>query len=169
MRLAKKTTCRRKNGISLKDDISHVTSKKGHSRANGRERKRMDEKNNSEIYAVDFDGTLHNGKWPGIGEPNAELINFLNRVQAAGDKVIMWTCREGKMLKKAVKWCKKQGIIFDEVNKNDKSNIKKFGSDSRKIFAHHYIDDRNLEIGRIVKNNKTNECKMWNGPWSSFV
>lgn len=104
----------------------------------------------SEIYAVDFDGTLHNGKYPEIGEPNEELIEFLKRTQAAGDKVILWSCRCGKKLKKAVKWCEKQGLVFDVINKNTKENIKKFKTDSRKIFANYYVDDRNLKIEEIT-------------------
>ena len=29
------------------------------------------------IYAVDFDGTLCESKWPGIGAPNKKLIQHL--------------------------------------------------------------------------------------------
>ena len=36
-------------------------------------------KNN--IIAVDFDGTLCENKYPEIGEPNMELINFLMNCQ----------------------------------------------------------------------------------------
>ena len=31
----------------------------------------------SRIIAVDFDGTLCNANWPGVGEPNTKLINDL--------------------------------------------------------------------------------------------
>lgn len=106
-----------------------------------------------EIYAVDFDGTLHLGKWPDIGVPNLELIEFLKRTQAAGDKVILWTCRADERLGAAVAWCEEQGLVFDAINKNLKENIEYWGNDSRKVYAHYYIDDRNLNIEQIVKDD----------------
>ena len=58
-----------------------------------------------EVYAVDFDGTLNiNAKYPELGEPNKRLFDLLIARRAAGDKVILWTCREGERLKSAVKF-----------------------------------------------------------------
>ena len=94
------------------------------------------------VIAVDFDGTLCTRNWPGIGEPNTELIKQLAEEQEAGAELILYTCREGKMLKQAVKWCREQGLIFDEVNRNTRERIKAYKSDSRKISADVYIDDR---------------------------
>ena len=49
----------------------------------------------AEIYAVDFDRTLNLADtYPELGEPNAELIEFLKERRAAGDKIILWTCRK---------------------------------------------------------------------------
>lgn len=94
------------------------------------------------IIAVDFDGTLCKDAWPGIGEPNWSLICFLQDSQLEGAKVILWTCRDGVMLDNAIEWCKNQGLYFDAVNDNLPESIKKFGSNSRKIFADVYIDDK---------------------------
>ncbi len=104
----------------------------------------------SESYAVDFDGTLSLGKWPEIGEPNIELFEFLKRQQLAGDKVILWTCREGELLQAAVEWCEEQGLVFDAVNDHLKENKEKFENSTRKVFASYYIDDRNLELSKIA-------------------
>ena len=98
---------------------------------------------NSKIIAVDFDGTLCENKWPEIGAPNKRLIAYLIKRQKNGDKLILWTCRVDDMLQKAVKWSEERGLIFDAVNKNLPEIIKSFGSDTRKIFANEYIDDRN--------------------------
>lgn len=38
------------------------------------------------IYAVDFDGTLCESKWPGIGAPNKKLIQHLVQRRAEGSK-----------------------------------------------------------------------------------
>lgn len=97
----------------------------------------------NKIIAVDFDGTLCENKWPEIGEANKEIITYLKDRQANGDKLILWTCRVDDMLKNAVDWSAEQGLIFDAVNENLSEIIASFGTDTRKIFANEYIDDRN--------------------------
>ena len=92
--------------------------------------------------AVDFDGTLCTNKWPGIGEPNTALIGQLIEEQKNGAAIVLFTCRNKKGLREAVNWCKKQGLIFDEVNKNTRERIKLYKEDGRKISADIYIDDR---------------------------
>lgn len=100
---------------------------------------------NEQIIAVDFDGTLCKNKWPEIGEPNTELIGYLIMMQkTVGAKIILWTCRVGEMLDKAIEWCSEHGLEFDAVNENIPHIIERFGSDTRKIFANMYIDDRNF-------------------------
>lgn len=71
---------------------------------------------NSKIIAVDFDGTLCENKWPEIGEANEDMIYYLRKRQAEGDKLILWTCRVGDMLRKAINWCYNYGLIFSTVN-----------------------------------------------------
>ena len=95
------------------------------------------------IIAVDFDGTLCENKWPEIGTANEELIEYLRDRQKNGDKLILWTCRVDDMLRKAVEWCKEKELVFDAVNENLPEIVENFGSDTRKIFANEYIDDRN--------------------------
>lgn len=92
--------------------------------------------------AVDFDGTLCENAWPKIGEPNRALIDQLKEEQKAGAVVILWTCREGRLLKEAVKWLKDNGLTCDYVNRNSQERIKAYKSDCRKIGADIYIDDR---------------------------
>ena len=54
----------------------------------------------NKIYAVDFDGTLNTAEYPKLGEPNTELFQFLIKRQQSGDKIILWTCREGDLYRK---------------------------------------------------------------------
>lgn len=93
------------------------------------------------IYAVDFDGTLCESEWPGIGAPNTKLIEHLIKRRNQGAKLILWTCRNGERLQQAVEWCRSHGLEFDAVNENLPEMIEKYGGESRKIFAHCYIDD----------------------------
>ena len=106
------------------------------------------------IIAVDFDGTLCENKWPEIGMPNEELIEYLKKRQANGEKLILWTNRVGNRLDEAVKWSAEKGLVFDAVNENLPEIVEAFGVDSRKIFANEYIDDRNrlLESCREKSN-----------------
>lgn len=102
------------------------------------------------IIAVDFDGTLITGNtWPDVaGEPNLPLINILIRERQIGNKVILWTNRTDMPekncypLKAAVDFCKAAGLEFDAVNENLPEIIKAYGSDSRKVSADTYIDDK---------------------------
>lgn len=94
------------------------------------------------IIAVDFDGTLCENKWPEIGKPNLELIAYLKAQRDAGMKLILWTCRVGNRLMEAVQWCHARGLYFDAVNENLPEVLEWMGGDSRKIFAHEYIDDK---------------------------
>ena len=98
------------------------------------------------IIAVDFDDTLCMNKWPDIGEPNQSLIEWLKQEKLTGTKLILWTCRTGDMLELAVKWCADHGLYFDAINDNIPEATEKFGSNSRKVFADIYIDDKALQI-----------------------
>lgn len=97
------------------------------------------------IIAVDFDGTLCENKWPEIGEPNKEVIDYLKKQKDAGARIILWTCRTKDKLTNAITWCSGQGLEFDAVNQNIQEAIEKFGEDTRKVFANEYIDDRMCE------------------------
>ena len=58
------------------------------------------------IICVDFDGTLSNGHYPYIGQPNKPLFNDLIKLKAQGHNIILWTCREDIQLQQAVDWYK---------------------------------------------------------------
>jgi hypothetical protein len=98
------------------------------------------------IYAVDFDGTLCEIAYPDIGPPKQNVIDFCKQKRAEGHKLILWTCRCGKYLEQAVKWCRQHGLVFDAVNENLPERIAEYGGDCRKISADFYLDDKNLDI-----------------------
>lgn len=98
------------------------------------------------IYAIDFDGTLCKNMFPKIGDPNNTVINKIKNIKENGNKLILWTCRTGKRLDEAVKWCNSKGIEFDAINNNIQDIINKFKCDSRKIVADYYIDDKAIKV-----------------------
>lgn len=97
---------------------------------------------NYQIIAVDFDGNLCFSKWPELGEPNLPLIEYLREQKANGNKLILWTCRAGEALEKAVSQCYDHHLEFDAINDNLPEIVKLYGSNSRKITCDYYIDDK---------------------------
>ena len=96
------------------------------------------------ILAVDFDGTLSLGTWPDVGPANEKLFRFLKKRKNEGDKLILWSCRVGKPLEDAVKWCRENDLEFDAVNDNLPEVVEIYGTNSRKISCDYYIDDKAL-------------------------
>ena len=94
------------------------------------------------VFGVDFDGTLCSDAYPNIGKPNLSLIKRLLAYQTNGTKLILWTCRANQFLNEAISWCSLYGLHFDAINENLPEIVAKYGSDSRKITADLYIDDR---------------------------
>lgn len=102
------------------------------------------------IIAVDFDGTLCEAEWPGIGAPIWPMINYIKMRQHEGARLILWTCRRGDSLRDAVDWAHEHGLDFEAVNENLPDMIQFFDGDSRKVFAHEYIDDRAFNVRSLL-------------------
>ena len=117
--------------------------------------------NNVLKIAVDFDGTLCEYGFPGIGQQKKEhkkLMDTLITLKNNGHKLILWTNRgdneEYKSLTEAVEWCKEKGLEFDAINENPPDQ-KKLSGYSPKIMADYYIDDKALEFGTGLSMIKT--------------
>ena len=98
------------------------------------------------IIAVDFDGCLCESKWPEIGRPNGAVIRSLIQRKQRGDKIILWTCRAGKLLEDAIAWCAERGLEFDAVNDNLPEVIARYGNNGRKVSADEYWDDKAVTV-----------------------
>lgn len=103
--------------------------------------------NYRKIIAVDFDGTLFEDNYPNVGAPIWETINRAKEEQANGACLILWTCRYGEELERAVQACKEVGLEFEAVNENAPFLRDKWGEDTRKIGAAEYWDDRAVNPG----------------------
>lgn len=107
----------------------------------------------NKIFAVDFDGTLSQGvSFPEIGEPNKQLFEMLIKEKEKGSRIILYTCRTRGDLKRAIDFCRKNGLYFDKVNENLPEFIMKYGGDTRKINVDYYIDDKNLFFPNVPVN-----------------
>ena len=102
------------------------------------------------IIAVDFDGTLCENKWPGIGAPKLDVINKLIELRKKlGVKLILWTCRTDEDLVQAVDFCNYYGLRFDAVNDHLDAMKEKFGNDPRKVCCTLYLDDKNVTLSDV--------------------
>ena len=97
----------------------------------------------SKIIAVDFDGTIAEDRYPGIGKPMPFAFENLKMLQGDGHRLILWTYRTGKKLNEAVEFCREHGIEFYAVNKGFPEEDMLHPDTGRKIHADLFIDDRN--------------------------
>ncbi|HFS68177.1 MAG TPA: hydrolase [Flavobacteriia bacterium] len=125
---------------------------------------------NAKTIAIDFDGTIVKDAYPKIGKPLPFSFETLKKLQEKGNRLILWTYRNGKKLDEAIEFCNKNGITFYAINKSYPEE--EFDETiSRKIHADIFIDDRNfgknpdwLEIHNYFFNKKPKPKKKgWFG------
>lgn len=93
--------------------------------------------------AVDFDGTIVEHKYPGIGDEMVFATETLKALQAKGHRLILWTYRTGDLLTEAVDFCKERGVEFYAINKNFPEEVWDKNK-PRKLNVDLFIDDRNV-------------------------
>ncbi|MCT3923454.1 hypothetical protein HZP94_09545 [Elizabethkingia anophelis] len=108
--------------------------------------------------AIDFDGTIVDDAYPGVGSAKIFAFETLLKLQSEGYRLILWTYRSGQALQDAVDFCKKNGLEFYAVNSSFEGEVFDSETHSRKIDADMFIDDRNLggfpgwgEVYNIIK------------------
>ena len=108
------------------------------------------------IIAVDFDGTIVEDKYPGVGKPKPFALETLKMLQKDGHRLILWTYRHGSKLQDAVKFMEDNNIPPYAVNRSYPEEASHPSDVSRKIHADLFIDDRNFNgfpgWGEIYQN-----------------
>lgn len=94
------------------------------------------------VFAIDFDGTLCEEAYPGIGEQKVIMLLLVKTLQQLGAYTILWTCRSGQHLDNAKQWCADRDLIFDKYNEHADCFLEMYDCQSPKIFADMYIDDK---------------------------
>jgi hypothetical protein len=100
--------------------------------------------NQTLTIAIDFDGTIVDDAYPGIGKPKMFAFQTMKKMQEDGHLLILWTYRHSRKLKEAVEFCKQNGIEFYAVNASYPEEMDADLTVSRKIHADLFIDDRNF-------------------------
>lgn len=95
------------------------------------------------ILAIDFDGTLVEGKFPKIGRDLGGLF-WLSQLKALGCEMILWTCRVDQRLEEAIDWLALHGYSDIITKVNERADAMQWPDDPRKVFANFYVGDRTL-------------------------
>ena len=96
------------------------------------------------IISIDYDDTIVYSDYPNIGTIKPHAADVINRLHDAGHFIIIWTCRSGEHETMAADYLRSNGVKFHHINENHPDNIAQYDSDSRKIFADVYVDDKQL-------------------------
>ena len=97
------------------------------------------------LIAVDFDGTIVENKYPEIGRELPFAVETLKMLQADRHRLVLWSCRQGRLLDDALDWCRERGLEFYAVNSDyPEETFENNPYFTRKIKADLFIDDRNV-------------------------
>lgn len=115
--------------------------------------------------AVDFDGTIVRHRYPEIGPEIPFAIQTLKMLIRDHHHLILWTVREGELLREAVEWCRQRGVEFYAVNSDyPDQELDEDAHYTRKLKVDMWIDDRNVgglpdwgTIYQIITERKTHE------------
>jgi hypothetical protein len=104
--------------------------------------------NDKVIFAIDFDGTIADNRYPEIGDPVPGAVETIKMLQRAGCHWILFTMRSGAFLERANAWCLSRGLYPWALNCNPEQHK---WTNSRKVYAHYYIDD--TAVGCPLREN----------------
>jgi len=118
---------------------------------------------------VDFDGTVVDHCYPGIGQPVPEAIKWLKKFQSYGARIILYTMRsdndkDGPILTQAVSYVRAAGITLFGINHNPDQDD---WTTSPKAYADLYIDDSAVGCPLVQVKGFARPCVDWKrvGPY----
>lgn len=94
------------------------------------------------VACVDFDGTIAQNAFPGIGKIVKDAKDTINKMYDEGIEIIISSCRTGSFEADAENYLRRHGIKYDYLNCNLPRLIEDYKQDCRKISADVYIDDK---------------------------
>jgi hypothetical protein len=87
---------------------------------------------------VDFDGTVVDHAYPGMGEPVPGAVPWMREWARLGAKIILFTMRSGVQLREAVEYMRENGVELYGANWNPSQGS---WTDSPKAYGQLYVDD----------------------------
>ena len=95
------------------------------------------------VISIDFDGVIVSNRYPSIGVLRNDTKETLDKWKNQGHTIVINTCRAGRYATEALQFLMENSIPFHHFNANPKQLIDKYGTDTRKISADIYFDDKN--------------------------
>lgn len=121
--------------------------------------------------AIDFDGTIVEEAYPGIGKLRKDADKYINMLYDEGINILINTCRAGSFEGEAENFLRRKGIKYHYLNCNLPERVEFFKQDCRKLSAEVYIDDKCLfelpsweEIYKLIKVKHYNFKIKYNTP-----
>ena len=105
--------------------------------------------------AIDYDNTIVQSTYPDVGELLPDVKKVINYWYDRGHTIIINTCRAKYHADNAKNFLVNKGVRFSLFNENDKRLIEKYGTDTRKISADVYIEDK--DINQLVLKHRMGE------------
>lgn len=101
------------------------------------------------VLGIDFDGTIVEENFPGIGEIKPETVKLMQVAKDLGHLVIVWTARSQQFEQECIDFLNENNIPYDYVNENPEDPYFIKGIQGRKIFCDYYFDDRAINVKDI--------------------
>ena len=95
------------------------------------------------VISIDFDGVIVSNRYPSIGVLRNDTKETLDKWNNQGHTIVINTCRAGRYATEALQFLMENSIPFHYFNANPQQLIDKCGTDTRKISADIYFDDKN--------------------------
>jgi hypothetical protein len=97
------------------------------------------------ILAIDLDRTVLDSDFPVINGLLPDAREVINRLMTIHDcYIICWTSRNGYYVDEARDYLDDNGVEYDVINENHPAIAEFFGSDTRKVGADIYVDDKTI-------------------------
>lgn len=115
------------------------------------------------IICVDFDGTIVDHSFPGIGRPVPQAILWLKRLHSYGAKLILYTMRSDggryeRALSDAVEYLRENGVELYGINENPTQSS---WTESPKVYGDVYVDDAGFGCPLIFPKGFNRPCVDW--------
>lgn len=107
--------------------------------------------------AVDFDGTLVDSDLNYYPEALEAITNMYNN----GIRIILWTCRPVSFIEDYLIGNPLNTFEFYRINEDCEEIKKHYSENSRKIFAHFYIDNQSLGYRELSWSDKAKIIIDW--------
>jgi hypothetical protein len=107
---------------------------------------------------VDFDGTVVDHRYPDIGKPAPQAVEYLKEWIGRGAKIILFTMRSGGELKEAAEYLEAAGITLFGVNRNPTQDK---WTDSPKAYGQLYVDDAAFGCPLVQPEGFARPCVDW--------